>query len=31
MGNSSPEVRKNLEASGPIIQKLVQVSGATVD
>lgn len=31
MGNSSAEFRKNLEASGPIIQKLVQVSGAKVD
>jgi tripartite-type tricarboxylate transporter receptor subunit TctC len=31
MGNSSAEFRKNLEASGPMIQKLVQVSGAKVD
>jgi tripartite-type tricarboxylate transporter receptor subunit TctC len=31
MGNSSAEFRKNLDASGPIIQKLVQVSGAKVD
>ena len=31
MGNSSAEFRKNLEASGPLIQKLVQVSGAKVD
>jgi tripartite-type tricarboxylate transporter receptor subunit TctC len=31
MGNSSADFRKNLEASGPIIQKLVQVSGAKVD
>jgi tripartite-type tricarboxylate transporter receptor subunit TctC len=31
MGNSSADFRKNLDASGPIIQKLVQVSGAKVD
>jgi galactokinase len=31
MGNSSAEFRKNFEASGPVIQKLVQVSGAKVD
>ncbi|MGJ7509801.1 Bug family tripartite tricarboxylate transporter substrate binding protein [Variovorax sp. GT1P44] len=31
MGNSSAEFRKNFEASGPIVQKLVQVSGAKVD
>ncbi len=30
MGNSSADFRKNLEASGRIIQKLVQVSGAKV-
>ncbi|HSW18559.1 MAG TPA: tripartite tricarboxylate transporter substrate binding protein [Ramlibacter sp.] len=31
MGNSSAEFKKNLDASGPVIQKLVQVSGAKVD
>ncbi|MGJ7524936.1 MULTISPECIES: Bug family tripartite tricarboxylate transporter substrate binding protein [unclassified Variovorax] len=31
MGNSSAEFKKNFEASGPVIQKLVQVSGAKVD
>ncbi|MDM0025457.1 Bug family tripartite tricarboxylate transporter substrate binding protein [Variovorax saccharolyticus] len=31
MGNSSAEFRRNFEASGPVIQKLVQVSGAKVD
>ncbi len=31
MGNSSAEFRKNMEASGPVIQKLVTVSGAKVD
>jgi tripartite-type tricarboxylate transporter receptor subunit TctC len=31
MGNSSAEFRRNFESSGPIIQKLVQVSGAKVD
>jgi len=31
MGNSSADFRKNLEASAPVIQKLVKVSGAKVD
>ena len=31
MGNSSAEFRRNLDASGPIIQKLIKVSGAKVD
>lgn len=31
VGNSSAEFRRNFEASGPVIQKLVQVSGAKVD
>ncbi|RZL89444.1 MAG: tripartite tricarboxylate transporter substrate binding protein [Variovorax sp.] len=31
MGNSSAEFKRNFEASGPVIQKLVQVSGAKVD
>lgn len=31
MGNSSAEFRRNLEASVPIIQKLIKVSGAKVD
>ncbi|MDM0103450.1 tripartite tricarboxylate transporter substrate binding protein [Variovorax sp. J22R24] len=31
MGNTSAEFRRNFEASGPVIQKLVQVSGAKVD
>ena len=31
MGNSSEEFRKNFEASGPMIQRLVTVSGAKVD
>ncbi|MEJ8821066.1 tripartite tricarboxylate transporter substrate binding protein [Variovorax humicola] len=31
MGNSSEAFRKNFEASGPVIQRLVQVSGAKVD
>jgi tripartite-type tricarboxylate transporter receptor subunit TctC len=31
MGNSSAEFRRNLEASGPIIQKLITVSGAKVE
>ncbi|MEJ8858202.1 tripartite tricarboxylate transporter substrate binding protein [Variovorax robiniae] len=31
MGNSSAEFRKNFEASGPMIERLVQVSGAKVD
>jgi tripartite-type tricarboxylate transporter receptor subunit TctC len=31
MGNSSAEFRKNVEAAGPVIQKLVQVSGAKVE
>lgn len=31
MGNSSAEFRRNLEASAPIIQKLIKVSGAKVD
>ncbi|MCY1233788.1 hypothetical protein D9M72_463450 [compost metagenome] len=31
MGNSSAEFKKNIEASGPVIQKLVLASGAKVD
>lgn len=31
MGNSSAEFRRNLEASAPVIQKLIKVSGAKVD
>lgn len=31
MGNSAAEFRRNLEASAPIIQKLIKVSGAKVD
>lgn len=31
MGNSAGEFRKNLEASRPVIQRLIQVSGAKVD
>ena len=31
MGNSSAEFHQNFEASGPVIRKLVQVSGAKVD
>ncbi|RCW69604.1 Bug family tripartite tricarboxylate transporter substrate binding protein [Pseudorhodoferax soli] len=31
MGNSSAEFRKNVEAAGPVIQKLVQMSGAKVE
>jgi len=31
IGNSSTEFRKNFEATGPMIERLVQVSGAKVD
>ncbi|MDE2455486.1 MAG: tripartite tricarboxylate transporter substrate binding protein, partial [Burkholderiales bacterium] len=31
VGNSSADFRRNLEASGPIIQKLIKVSGAKVE
>jgi tripartite-type tricarboxylate transporter receptor subunit TctC len=31
MGNSAAEFRRNLEASAPLIQKLIKVSGAKVD
>jgi tripartite-type tricarboxylate transporter receptor subunit TctC len=31
MGNSSAEFRRNYEASTPVIQKLIKVSGAKVD
>lgn len=31
IGNSSVDFRKNFDASGPMIQKLVKVSGAKVD
>ena len=31
MGNSSAEFRRNYESSGPLIQRLVVVSGAKAD
>ena len=31
MGNSSAEFRNNLEASAPLIQRLIMVSGAKTD